>query len=360
MEVEKNMASFLNLNSNLIDSMIAYVIDPKLEPFSEPKEDDSDELKAVRKKREDDEVMCRGHILNTLSDRLYDLYNSMESPVEIWNALEYKYKTEKEVGAIIAKLPQSCNGYRKKLLHRRNDITLKELQKHLRIEEETKSRDPNGKIIDFSKVKVAEASHYQNDCRYKKKKEEVNTNKANTVEEKSEDICAMVSEMQIDMIIAPNMAATKFSEWWLDSSATIDVCNDKKLFSSYKVEKEGQTVLMGNNDASMVAGRGVVEINFTFGKKLILNNVLHVPDIRKNLVYASLMCKNGLQIILEGNNCIVSKNEEIEMVYLIKIPLLLNVEEDPKTFSEAMSSKDASFWRKAVNDEMNSIMSNQT
>ena len=45
---------------------------------------------------------------------------------------------------------------------------------------------------------------------------------------------------------------------------------------------------------------------------------------------------------------------------LNKIPLLLNVEKDPKTFSESMSSRDASFWRKAVHDEMDSIMSNQT
>ena len=33
---------------------------------------------------------------------------------------------------------------------------------------------------------------------------------------------------------------------------------------------------------------------------------------------------------------------------LNKIPLLLNVEEDPKTFKEAMSSRNALFWRKAV------------
>jgi len=45
---------------------------------------------------------------------------------------------------------------------------------------------------------------------------------------------------------------------------------------------------------------------------------------------------------------------------LNKIPLLLNIEEDPKTFNEAMSSRDASFWREAVNDEMDSIISNQT
>ncbi|XP_024028545.1 uncharacterized protein LOC112093735 [Morus notabilis] len=240
MEVEKNMTSFLNLNvqidrfdgTNFTRWMgklfflltlpkIAYVLDPKLEPLSEPKEDDFDELKAARKKREDDEVMCRGHILNTLSVRLYDLYNSMESPMEIWNALEYKYKTENEctdkflilkyfefvmvdtkfvldqihelqvivtklrelrvkiyesfqVGAVIAKLPQSWNGYRKKLLHRRDDTNLEELQKHLRIEEETKSRDPKGKIIDSSKVKVVKTSKFfknfkvNNDKKFKK------------------------------------------------------------------------------------------------------------------------------------------------------------------------------------------------
>ena len=45
---------------------------------------------------------------------------------------------------------------------------------------------------------------------------------------------------------------------------------------------------------------------------------------------------------------------------LNKVPLLLNIEKDPKTFSEAMSFRDASFFREAVNDEIDSIMSNQT
>ena len=193
MEVEKDMTSFLNPNVQLdhFDGTIfthwkgklfflltilkiAYVLDPNLEPLPEPKEDDSDVVKVARKKREDDEVMCWGHILNILSSKLYDFYNSMESPIEIWNALEYKYKMEKEcmdkflilkyiefvmvdtmsvfdqihelqvivtklrelkveisesfqVKAVISKLPQSWNSYRKKLLHKRDGITLEEL-----------------------------------------------------------------------------------------------------------------------------------------------------------------------------------------------------------------------------------------
>ena len=58
---------------------ITYVLDPNLEPFPESMEDYSDVVKAKRKKCQDDEVMCRGYILNTLSDRLYDLYNLVES-----------------------------------------------------------------------------------------------------------------------------------------------------------------------------------------------------------------------------------------------------------------------------------------
>ena len=42
--------------------------------------------------------------------------------------------------------------------------------------------------------------HRQNDCRLNNKKEEVNSNKANIVEEKIEEICVMISEIQIGMI----------------------------------------------------------------------------------------------------------------------------------------------------------------
>ncbi|GJU39508.1 zinc finger, CCHC-type containing protein [Tanacetum coccineum] len=37
-----------------------------------------------------------------------------------------------------------------------------------------------------------------------------------------------------------------------------------------------------------------------------------------------------------------------------------NVEDDPKTFDEAMKFQDVTFWKKAINDEMDSIMGNNT
>ena len=181
-----------------------YVLDPNLMPFPTTSDENTDEIKAQRKKREEDELICRGHILNTLLNCLNDLYTSMKSPKEILNALEAKYKAEKigmnkftiqkyfdykmldnisildqvyelqivvnklrdlsinisesfQVGAIIAKLPPSWNNFRKKLLHMLEDLTLEQFR-HLRIEEESRVRD--GTNTDF-KVNVNNVSNVQ-------------------------------------------------------------------------------------------------------------------------------------------------------------------------------------------------------
>ena len=184
-----------------------YVLDQNLIPFPTMSDEDTNEIKTQIKKRDEDELICRGHILNTLSNRLYDLYTSMKSSREIWNALEAKYKTETigsnkfiiqkyfdykmldnisvldqvhelqilvnkfcdlsinipesfEVGAIIAKLPPSWNNFRKKLLHMLEDLTLEQFGQHLWIEEESRVRD--GTNID-SKVNVNNGSNVQSE-----------------------------------------------------------------------------------------------------------------------------------------------------------------------------------------------------
>ena len=63
---------------------------PEFDAFPTASDKDTDEIKAQRNKWEEDELICRGHILNTLLDRLYDLYTSMNSSKEIWNALKAK------------------------------------------------------------------------------------------------------------------------------------------------------------------------------------------------------------------------------------------------------------------------------
>ncbi|KAF2298946.1 hypothetical protein GH714_029271 [Hevea brasiliensis] len=119
----------------------------------------------------------------------------------------------------------------------------------------------------------------------------------------------MISDLHIGMVTELNMATTtKSNDWWYDSGATVHVCNDKTQFKNYEEVVNGQKVLMGNHDSAKVVGKGSVELNFTSGKKLLLVNVLYVPEIRKNLVSASLLCKKGYKAVLESDKIIVSIN----------------------------------------------------
>ncbi|KAK4397831.1 hypothetical protein Sango_1258600 [Sesamum angolense] len=101
------------------------------------------------------------------------------------------------------------------------------------------------------------------------------------------------------------MAATvKLIDWWYDFEAIVYVCNDKNQFKYYEDIAEGQQVLMDNANTTIVIGKGNVEVRFTSGKKLLLTNVLHVPDIRKNLVSASMFSKKGLKTVIEAHKLI--------------------------------------------------------
>nr|GEW66882.1 hypothetical protein [Tanacetum cinerariifolium] len=241
------------------------------------------------------------------------------------------------VGAVITKLPSSWHNYRKKLMHTSEDFTLDQIQKHFRIEEETRIREKNLNGASSSKVNYVDSGKYnkgndkkrkgtwnssknnKNDkkplyevmcykCgekghikRYYKnpKKKNQNLNKkdesANAVEQvDTTEITAMVFELNIRMIQELHMASvTTTDDWWHDSCVTIHVCNNRDLFKTYKETEDGHEVIMGDNHTSKVIGSGNVEIQFTSGKKLTLMNVLHVPNIRKNLVSGFKLCKSG-------------------------------------------------------------------
>jgi hypothetical protein len=54
--------------------------------------------------------------------------------------------------------------------------------------------------------------------------------------DKVKELVVMVSNIQNGMIIELNMATNivKTSDWWLNSSATIHVCNNKAWFKTYE------------------------------------------------------------------------------------------------------------------------------
>ncbi|GJV68629.1 zinc finger, CCHC-type containing protein [Tanacetum coccineum] len=63
-------------------------------PMPELLEDDTVDAIRRRAKWENNDYICKGHILNGMSDPLFDIYQNVESVKELWDSLESKYMAE--------------------------------------------------------------------------------------------------------------------------------------------------------------------------------------------------------------------------------------------------------------------------
>ena len=247
-----------------------------------------------------------------------------------------------QVGAIIEKLPQSWRDFKNYLKHKSKEMKLEELIVCLRIEEDNKKSErrvvggqgmhakanivEQGQGSRFNKKRkfygksfkqgfqggnkkfkgkcytCGKEGHQAKDCRHRR--DRAGKGHANMVEEfhLSDGIgdirlsCVVMSE--INLVGNPK-------EWWVDTGATRHVCCHKKMFSTYK--ECGEQLFMGNSSISRAAGIGKVILKMTSGEELTLNNVLHVPEIHKNLIAGSLMLKNGFKLVFDSEKFVITK-----------------------------------------------------
>nr|GEY53955.1 zinc finger, CCHC-type [Tanacetum cinerariifolium] len=174
---------------------------PLMEQFHEmlrimghPEWHEDETLKTTRKrmKWENDDYICHGHILNDMSDSLFDIYQNIGSTKELWESLESKYMAEDassknnymnykmvdtkpvmeqfhemlrilgqyvqhnlmmdeaiSVAVIIDKLPPSWKDFKHSLKHKKKELNLVQLGSHIRIEEGLRNQkldnNPKGK-----------------------------------------------------------------------------------------------------------------------------------------------------------------------------------------------------------------------
>nr|KAJ0195739.1 hypothetical protein LSAT_V11C700362240 [Lactuca sativa] len=96
--------------------------------------------------------------------------------------------------------------------------------------------------------------------------------------------------------------------WWVDSGATSHVFKDQYWFKDFQPINDGSVVKMGNIATEPIKGIGSVLLTFTSGKCLCLNNVLYVPEIRKNLVSEIVLNNCGYKQVLESDKYILSRH----------------------------------------------------
>ncbi|KAH9670173.1 hypothetical protein KPL70_016878 [Citrus sinensis] len=125
---------------------------------------------------------------------------------------------------------------------------------------------------------------------------------------KTED--AVVSEV--------NLVGSNTREWWIDTGATRHVCSDKGMFTSFEAVSNGEKLFMGISATFEIEGQGKVILKMTSRKKLTLDDVLYVPEIRKNLVSGSLLNKHDDCTKYCYVYLLKSKDEALEKFILYK------------------------------------------
>ncbi|KAM0033747.1 putative RNA-directed DNA polymerase [Helianthus debilis subsp. tardiflorus] len=182
---------------------VAYVLST---PFPEEVENEPIDQTRKRLKWENDDYICRGHILNGMSDALFDVYQNAESAKQLWDSLESKYMAEDAsskkflvsnffnykmvdsrpimeqynellhilgqfsqhdinmdesiaVSTIIDKFPPMWKDFKHTLKHQKEELSLVQLGSHIRIEESLRVQEDDktkGKTQASSSINVVE------------------------------------------------------------------------------------------------------------------------------------------------------------------------------------------------------------
>ncbi|KAK3043905.1 hypothetical protein RJ639_000604 [Escallonia herrerae] len=331
---------------------IAYVFTiPK--PIVDEAADEAIKQTAMKQKQkwEENDTYCKGYILGGLSNTLYDVYEikyANSSAKELWNDLDRKYKTEDvgnkkfiisklfdfrmvdnksvitqshelqmimnliileghsfdesfQVSTIISKLPLVWKECRKKLKQKKDAMTMQELVKYIQVEENSQNLD-RLELEDNKSSKALVVDHGS-----------LSGSKRYAQHGKAYRFLTIESTKSISQNIILEYRDAEFFE----NSFSRDWKNEDTVDE----DQVHPTLEMGEGGELRRSKRARIENT-------------HGPDF--------------YQFLVEG-----SRNEgDYSHMY--------NVEHDPLTYREAITSRDSDLWQEAINDKIESIISNQT
>ncbi|GJV84091.1 zinc finger, CCHC-type containing protein, partial [Tanacetum coccineum] len=309
-----------------------------------------------------------------------------------------------QVSCIIDKLPPSWKDFKHTLKHLKEELTLVELGSHMRIEESLRTTDRGGEYIDtlyFQSIGII----HETTAPY--------TPQQNSIPERKNRV---LKEMVNSMLSYSGLNQGFWGE------ATLTACyllinrvpNKRNMITTYELWTKKKpnmnylrvwgcraVVRLPDPKLKTLGERGIecIFIRYAEHSKAFRFYVIEPNEsVSVNLITESrdaIFDENRLFSIPRPSLRILNRTEDIggsviheevieEVVqqprtqkdfgpefhlYLIEgikdevsyqHSYCFNVEDDPKTFDEAMKSQDVSFWKEAINDEMDSVMGNNT
>jgi len=102
-------------------------------------------------------------------------------------------------------------------------------------------------------------------------------------------------------------------EWTMDSGASAHMCYRRDFFVTF-TESFNSNVMLGNEMSVEVKGRGTINIQKLINGQWLnstINDVLYVPDLKRNLFSEGILTKKGMKIVKENDFANVYYNGQL-------------------------------------------------
>ena len=134
-------------------------------------------------------------------------------------------------------------------------------------------------------------------------------------------------------------------QWCIDSGCSTHLCRDRGIFES--IVATDKKISLANSASAKVKGKGAVNVKTSTRKSVRFKEVLHVPELRTNLLSVSKMTDAGNTVKFYKTHAII-KNEKIGEVKFTadRIGDLYYLNVDTSEQARAASSEEGSKLRK--------------
>lgn len=199
-----------------------------------------------------------------------------------------------------------------------DDLTVELIRNKLLEEwEKKKSKEPETALKVTSKKFVQkkrcyhchEEGHFRNQC------EEFKNWKSNEAAKSKSSESGKNADAKV--VVVQDFAfstATHFGfGWFIDSGATVHICNDQRLFSDidYSIK---QNIVMADGKSIVSRGAGTVKIcaDVPDCQQIIpVHNVLYVPEAEGNLLSVRRLTNRGFEVNFSANQCKIKLNGRV-------------------------------------------------
>ncbi|GJR00341.1 retrovirus-related pol polyprotein from transposon TNT 1-94 [Tanacetum coccineum] len=222
---------------------------------------------------------------------------------------------------LLTSLPSSYDNFVETLLYGRESLTLEdvlsrlnswELKKRIDAKDDSDGlyvrgrsdhQDNQGRGSSRSKSKVKGTykrkcyicyfeDHLKKDCPKRNKKKSVGFVKKNVGQGSS-----MHSEGYDNGDLLMAVSEERFLKWIMDSGGSFHMTPRRDFLFDFK-EFNGGTVLLGDNRACAIKGKGKVRVQMKDDSSFVLDNVCYIPELKRKLISLGTMDREGYTVKL--------------------------------------------------------------